>query len=214
MTLSSSLGRRLATCVAGAALALTSSLALSPSASANPRTGPCIWPSTGTDLQQYFGVSTTLVVPTRGCGTVLAGSSWSTPAVFYVARSWEHIPAGITPIGATPLEELQKRLVRFRLFVDEGTPQAFTVDRSASQLQYVTQPWQVLFPNDPDWLLVDIGTHITLRPLPPGQHTVRGEFEVTGPTCDGTSDDVDQSCIPTGVFEFPPTRTFQVQATS
>jgi hypothetical protein len=181
-------------------------------ASASPRVQPCIWPDTGTNLQQYFGVTSSLVIPSGGCGTVLTGSTWSTPVVFYVARTWEHIPAGYQPTGATPLEELVDDLTKVRLIVDEGKPGAFTVERTIDQIHVTTADWQEVFPDDPDWLLVDIGTHITMPPLRAGQHTVRGEFEVDSPACDGTSADFDLSCIPTGVFDSPSTRTFSVVA--
>ena len=204
--------RRLSFSVAVTGLLAASSLSLAPSASASPRVQPCIWPSTGTNLQQYFGVSSSLVIPFGGCGTVLAGSTWSTPIVFYVARTWEHIPPGVQTVGATPRDELVDRLVRVRFFVDEGMPGAFTVDRTVSQLEVVTARWQEVYPSDPDWLLVDIGTHITMRPLPVGHHTVRGEFEVSAPACDGTTADFDASCVPTGVFEYPSTREFDVVA--
>src|SRR4051812_29574359 len=65
-------------------------------AAPTPRVEPCIWPDTGTNLQQYFGVTSALVIP-GACGPVLTGSTWSTPVVFYVARTWEHIPAGYHP---------------------------------------------------------------------------------------------------------------------
>lgn len=182
-------------------------------ASASPRVEPCIWPDTGTNLQQYFGVTSSLVIPFGGCDTVRTGSTWSTPVVFYVAKTWEHIPAGYHSAGATPLDELVDRLTKIRLIVDEGKPGAFTVERTLDQIHVTTAQWQEVYPDDPNWLLVDIGTHITMRPLPAGQHTVRGEFELDSPACDGTSADFDLSCIPTGVFAYPSTRTFSVVAT-
>jgi hypothetical protein len=151
-----------------------------------------------------------LVVPGGACDPIKAGSSWATPSVFYVARTWEQVPAGYEPVGATPLDELEADLTSVRFIVDEGTPQQFTVERSASQIHFQIRDWNEVYPDDPDWLLVDIGTHITLRPLPPGTHTVRGEFAVSRPACDGTSSEYDQSCIPPGVFEYPGTRTFTV----
>ena len=212
MSMSSALRRRAAASAAATCLFVGLSLSLAPSASASARVQPCIWPSTGTNLQSYFGVSSSLVIPFGGCDSVPAGSPWSTPIVFYVARTWEHIPDGITPIASTPLGELTARLVRVKFFIDEGRPGAFTVERSASQITLATAPWREVYPADPDWLLVDIGTHITVRPLSVGQHTVRGEFEVNGPTCDGTVADVDLSCVPAGVLEYPSTRTFRVIA--
>ena len=181
-------------------------------ASASPRVEPCIWPDTGTDLQQYFGVTASLVIPFGGCGTVPTGSTWSTPVVFYVAKTWEHIPAGYQPTGATPFDELVDRLTKVRLIVDEGKPGAFTVERTIDQIHVATGEWQEVYPDDPDWLLVDIGTHVTMRPLPAGEHTVRGEFELDGPACDGTSADFALSCIPAGAFDYPSSRTFSVVA--
>jgi len=206
--------RRSASALAMAAVlasGVVTTVATAAPAAASSRVEPCIWPDTGTNLQQYFGVTSSLVVP-GACGTIPTGSTWSTPVGFYVARTWEHIPAGIVPTGATPLDELVDRLTRLRLIVDEGKPGAFTVERTIDQIHVTTADWQEVYPDDPDWLLVDIGTHITMRPLPPGQHTVRGEFEVNSPACDGTSADFDLSCIPTGVFAYPSTRTFSVVA--
>jgi hypothetical protein len=194
------------------ASALVTTVGSAAPASASPRVEPCIWPDTGTNLQQYFGVTSSLVIPFGGCSTVPTGSTWSTPVAFYVAKTWEHIPPGIHPTGATPLDELVDRLVRLRLIVDEGKPGAFTVERTIDQIHVTTAEWQEVYPDDPDWLLVDIGTHVTMRPLPAGEHTVRGEFEVDSPACDGTSADFDASCIPTGVFPYPSTRTFSVVA--
>jgi uncharacterized membrane protein len=206
--------RRAASALAMAAVlasGFVTTVATAAPASASARVEPCIWPDTGTNLQQYFGVTSSLVVP-GACSAIPTGSTWSTPVVFYVARSWEHIPAGIVPTGATPLDELVDRLTRVRLIVDEGKPGAFTVERTIDQIHVTAADWQEVYPDDPDWLLVDIGTHITMRPLQPGQHTVRGEFEVDSPACDGTSADFEVSCIPTGVFPYPSTRTFSVVA--
>jgi hypothetical protein len=214
MSIKKSARRRSASALAMAAVltsAFVTTVATAAPASASPRVPPCIWPDTGTNLQQYFGVTSSLVIPSA-CDAVPTGSTWSTPVVFYVARTWEHIPTGIVPIGATPLDELVDRLTKIRLIVDEGKPGAFTVERTVGQIHFTTADWQEVYPDDPDWLLVDVGTHITMRPLPVGQHTVRGEFEVNGPTCDGTTADADLSCIPTGVFDYPSTRTFNVVA--
>jgi len=190
-------------------LAACSTLLAAPSAIANVRVDGCIWPDTGTNLQQYFDVSSSLVIP-PGCDQVQAGSRWATPVVFYVAKTWEQIPAGYDPVGATPLDELEAHLTAIRLIVDEDTPHEFTVERSGPQIQVKTAEWQEVYPDDPDWLLVDFGTHITMRPLPVGTHTVRGEFVMDAPACDGTNSAYDLSCIPTGVFPYPNTRTFTV----
>ena len=203
---------RISSCIAAACLAASATLLGVPSASASTRVEPCIWPSTGTDLQQYFQVSVALVVP-HACNQIKTGASWSTPSVFYVARTWEQVPAGYHPTTATPRDELVAHLTKVRFIVDEGTPQEFTVERTGRQLSVLTASWQEVYPDDPDWLLVDIGTHITLRPLPVGQHTVRGQFVLDAPACDGTSSVWEMSCIPAGEFDYPETRTFTVAAT-
>jgi hypothetical protein len=201
---------RIGSAISAACLAVGTTLLAAPSATASPRVEPCIWPDTGTNLQTYFDVSVSLVIPPADCGQVRTGSPWATPVVFYVARTWEQVPPGYQPVGATPLDELEADLVSVRLIVDEGTPQEFTVERSGPQIHVQTAAWDEVYPDDPDWLLVDIGTHITMRPLPPGTHTVSGEFVLDAPACDGTSADYDQSCIPAGVFAYPSTRTFTV----
>ncbi|WP_159577020.1 hypothetical protein [Microbacterium sp. 8M] len=214
---------RAAASIAAACLALTLAVLAAPSASASPqipaestppspRVEPCIWQPTGVDLNQYFGVSTALVVPTSvGCPTISSGAWWSRPATFFLARTWEHVPDGYVPVGATPFDELKADLSMVRVIVDEGTPQEFTVERSGVDIQWATGRQQALFPDDPDWLLADIGSHVLIHPLSVGTHTVRGEFFITRPACDGTSSSWD-SCIPVGLFPYPPTRTFTVAA--
>jgi len=210
MTVTSASVTRLARSIAAACLAFSTTLLVAPSASANPRVEPCIWPDTGTNLQQYFDVSVSLVIPFGGCGQIKAGSPWATPAVFYDARTWEQIPPGYHPLGATPVDEFLAHLTKVRMIVDEGTPHEFTVERSGGQIHPVIASWNEVYPDDPDWLLVDIGTHITMPPLPVGQHTVRGQFEVDAPACDGTIAVFELSCIPVGVFDYPEMRTFTV----
>lgn len=199
---------RVASIFASACLGFTAALFAAPGATASPRVQPCIWPSTGTNLQQFFGVSVSLVIPSA-CPPIKAGSQWATPEAFNVARSWVHVPAGYQTNGATPLEELENDLTMVRFIVDEGTPHQFTVERPASQIHFQVRDWQEVYPADPDWVFVDIGTHVTMAPLSVGTHTVRGEFAVSRWACDGTSSDVNQSCIPPRVFGYP-SRTFTV----
>lgn len=209
MKLSSTTLTRIASTVAAACLAGTTLLA-APSATASTRVDPCIWPDTGINLQQYFQVSTALVIPVSGCTQVKAGAAWSTPLNFYNARTWEQVPVGYTPDTANPVAELEAHLTKVRMIVDEGTAAEFTVEKSGSQLHWTTADWQDAYPNDPDWVLADVGTHFILRPLPVGTHTVRGEFYMDDYACDGTSSDWNVSCIPPGWFEYPSTRTFTV----
>src|SRR5690242_14411924 len=112
---------RFASMLAAAGLALGTTVLGAPSAMANPRVDPCIWPDTGTDLQQYFHVSTSLVIPFGGCGQIKTGAHWSTPDVFYNARTWALVPAGYTPDTASPVAELELHLTKVRMIVDEGT---------------------------------------------------------------------------------------------
>jgi hypothetical protein len=194
-----------------AAICLTFGMAFiaTPTADAtSPRVEPCIW-DTGTNLQQYFDISSALVIPPE-CDRVKVGAPWSTPLAFYVARSWELIPDGYAPTTDSPLDELKAHLTKVVFTVDEGTPQEFTVERSGQGLHWLVADWQEVYPDDPDWLLADVGTHITIHPLPPGTHTISGEFTVDAVVCDGVTDSWDASCIPTGTFQYPSTRTFTV----
>jgi len=201
--------RRFASFGVAVCLAL-GSLLVAPSATANPRVEPCIREATGTNLQQYFQINVSIVAPPAGCDQIKSGTPWSTPLSFFLARTWEQMPADYHPVGATPLAELEAHLTEVRWIVDEGTPHEFTVVRSGSQIHWVVADWQVLYPDDPDWLFVDVGTHFVVHPLSVGTHTVRGQFVMDGSACDGTSSEYDLSCIPPGVFDFPDTRTFSV----
>ncbi|HET7901031.1 MAG TPA: hypothetical protein VFL59_07560, partial [Candidatus Nanopelagicales bacterium] len=179
--------RAKAALLTSAALVIAGTLGPTTVARAEPssRVPACIWAPTGTDLHRFFDVTTSLVIP-GGCDHVLSGARWSTPDSFYVARSWEHIPPGYVPDSPTPLAELEKHLTRVAFIVDEGTPNEFRVQRTASQLEWVVRDWQEVYPDDPDWVFADMGTHITIRPLSIGMHTIRGVFSIDAPACDGT----------------------------
>ena len=188
------------------AMGLTAGTVASAQASAAPRVTPCVLPDGldpyvpgGTVLQDFYGVSTSIV--SSFCPTIKAGARWTVVAFAYFAKTWEAIPPGYTPVSATPLGDFRARFVGVRIYVDEGTPQAFTVQWPNSPKLFVGT-----------WGPYDIASSITLgtvRPLSVGLHSERVAYVMSGMACDGTSADPDLSCIPPGEASFN-TRYFTV----
>jgi hypothetical protein len=181
------------------AMALAASAVAPARASADPRFTPCVLPDGadpyvpgGTILQEFFGVSTSIV--TSFCPVIKAGARWTVIAAAFFAKTYEAIPPGYEPGSATPLGDFRARFVGIRIFVDEGTPQGFTLE----------------WPNSPklwvgDWGPYDMATPITLgtvRPLPVGAHSERVAYVMSEMACDGTSADPALSCIPAGETSF------------
>lgn len=175
------------------------------------RVDHCVWPATGADLQEFWGISSYFVAPGVGCDHVAAGAAWTTPVSFYVAKTWEHVPDGVVPATDSPLAELESSVTTVRLIVDQGTKQQFTVERSGDQLQWKVREWDAVYQEHSDWYLVDVGTALSVHPLAVGTHTVTAEIVADRVACDGTDPAYDVSCLPPGVWDYP-TRTFQVVA--
>jgi hypothetical protein len=189
--------------LAGLSVALAMTLAASTvapaQASADPRVTPCVLPngldpyvSGGTILQEFYGVSTSIV--TGFCPVIKAGAPSTVVAAAYFAKSWEAIPAGYTPVSATPLGDFRARFVGVRIVVDEGTRQEFTVEWANSPKLWVG-----------DYGPYDLASPITLgtvRPLSVGVHSERVVYVMSGMACDGISADPDLSCIPAGETSF------------
>jgi hypothetical protein len=181
------------------AVSLAASAVAPARASADPRFTPCVIPAGldpyvpgGTSMQAFFGVSTSIV--TSWCPVIKAGARWTVIAAAFSAKTYEAIPPGYQPGGASPLSDLRARLVGVKIFVDEGTPQQFTVEWANSPQLWVG-----------DWGPFDLASPITLgtvRPLAVGSHTERVAYVMREAACDGTSSDPSLSCIPAGETSF------------
>src|SRR5262249_43257472 len=76
------------------------------------------------DLNVRYDVTGRIVTPF--CSEVLAGEHWWPVDRWLTARAWLVIPAGFTPLGATPIEDFNRKFVSARYVVDPGTNQERT----------------------------------------------------------------------------------------
>ncbi|MFL5912196.1 MAG: hypothetical protein ACJ768_16670 [Gaiellaceae bacterium] len=182
------------------AMVLAASTVAPARAAADPRFAPCVLPGGldpfvpgGTVVQQFFGVSTSIVA--SFCPVIKAGARWTVIAAAFSAKTYEAFPAGYEPGSARPLDDFRARFVGVKIYVDEGTPQAFTVEWANSPKLWAG-----------DWGPYDLASPITLgtvRPLSVGAHSERVAYVMSEMACDGTSAETDLSCIPAGETSFP-----------
>ena len=161
-------------------------------ASAAPKAVPhCITP-TGVDLNERYGVSVTIVAPF--CTEVHSGRRWSVSNGWFLNLTFEVVPAGFVPEGATPLDDFIAKFIGVKYVVDPGTKQ---------QRIYV-------FPNDDDLgVFSDAAQDVvnpvtlgTLRPLSVGDHVVDSYFVLRAMHCDGFGAVVAENCLPAGEILF------------
>lgn len=195
--------KRLATLIAAAYLALASTAA-TPALAGTRRTDDCIAPN-GVDINANIGLSAAVVAPF--CPKVKAGDSWVRVGFYTAATTWEAMPDGYVPAGATPVEDFAAKFVAIRHVVDAGTPQEFTVE-------FANGPrlWVGPHPLNPDIVLATPMTLGSIRPLSVGRHTVTTFWIMSAMQCDGWSSVVEESCFP-GAGPFPDgTLSFEVVA--
>ena len=79
----------------------------------------------GTDLNEFYGVSETIVA--TFCPRLRTGEHWTTTSRWFVAESYGQVPPGFVPApGATPLDDFRAKFVGVRYVIDSGTRQERT----------------------------------------------------------------------------------------
>ena len=159
-----------------------------PAQASAPVENHCILPN-GVDLNVLFGISEQIVG--RFCSQVDSGEHWTASgAPWGMNTSFEAVPEGFVPAGATPLEDFLAKFVGVKYVIDRGTLQERT---------YV-------FPtSDKLWIGTVAGlpavngvTLSLLNPLSVGDHFVELYWVFSAMHCDGLGAVIEENCIPAG----------------
>lgn len=130
-------------------------------AGAAPRERHCIHPL-GFDMNEVSNTNHRII--TDFCTVALVGERWIPAAAWTTNTTYEVIPEGYTPSGATPIDDFSAKFVGAGYVIDAGTKHERTYTLSASKIvQIVTAPGS-------DFPTASIMA--VLPPLPPGPHTV------------------------------------------
>jgi hypothetical protein len=161
----------------------------------------CVSPSTGVDLNAFFGISAQIV--TSFCREVGSGEQWTVGGPWFMAPTFEATPPGFEPAGDTPLEDFVAKFSAIKYVIDPGSKHQETV----------------VFPND-DNLFVDddfagfaFVSPVTLgllKPEPVGEHVVDVSWVFSAMHCDGIDDDPTLNCFPAGETLVIPGLAFEV----
>ena len=155
----------------------------------------CVTPS-GVDLNETYGVEYQILAPF--CQEADAGERWTTSGGWFMAKSFDIVPEGFEPRGATPLEDFLARFKGVRAVVDAGTRREQTFFLPTNENLFAGP--HPAFPDDFDLVVaIPIGSN---RPLQVGSHTVTVTWMFDGMHCDGLGDSLQDNCTPGGEFVF------------
>lgn len=178
----------LASLIAAVSIVLAGAAGVQAAPADSTRTEHCVAPN-GVDMNAYLDLSAAVVAPF--CPQIKAGDWWVRAHFYTAAKTWEQMPDGYVPAGATPLEDFAAKFVAIRYVVDEGTPNEFTVEFANGPLLWTGQ-----HAINPDIALASPMTLGSIRPLRVGPHTVRTFWIMSDMQCDGWSAVVEESCFP------------------
>ena len=174
--------------VSCALVALAASLSFGAGAGFSNTKGDHCITAGGDDLNQFYGVSETIVA--TFCAQLRTGEHWTTTSRWFMATSFEQVPPGFVPAGATPLDDFRAKFVAVRYVIDSGTRQERT---------YVFPNTDELWTGVVDGLpTVNPLTLGTLHPLSEGQHVIDRYWRFSGLHCDGLAANIDENCLPAG----------------
>jgi hypothetical protein len=164
----------------------------------------CISPSTGIDLNRYFGIAEQIV--TSFCPTVGAGGRWSTGGPWFMAPTFGPVPGGFVPAGATPAEDFRAKFTALKLVIDPGTHQEKIIVFPTNDRLFVDTDE----PRFNGLVFVTPTTLGTVQPLSVGEHIVDVFWVFRAMHCDGLAANVEQNCFPVGETKYIPGLPFQV----
>ena len=181
--------RKLATCAAAAFIACAAFGATAAAAATGglPGTGDrlfdpahhtgdnhCLEPDANTEL----GFSEQLVLPGL-CDVVEAGEFY-VPGVFpwHMNTTFESVPQGFVPTGATPAEDFVAKAGHVTYTVDAGT-------RAEKRYTFDVADIVNVYSGEAVGFLPTAFFIAKLPPLPPGEHTVEAQLEMKARHCDG-----------------------------
>ena len=144
----------------------------------------CISPS-GVDVNVVTGVSDAIVAPF--CTEIAAGHRWTVTNLWFMSPTFDIVPAGFVPAGATPAEDYVAKFEAVKYVVDPGsTKQKTFVFTNVEDLNIRTVgPFVVANP-------ITLGS---LSPLKPGTHVVDSYIVMSALHCDGLGDSVADNCL-------------------
>lgn len=196
--------KELASLIAATTLALAGAAGVQAAPADSQRTEHCVAPN-GVDMNAYLDLSAAIVAPF--CPEIKAGAWWVRARFYASAKTWEQMPEGYVPAGATPRDDFVAKFLAIRYVVDEGMPDEFTVEFANGPLL-----WTGDHATDPDIALATPMTLGAMRPLSVGTHTVREFWIMSDMQCDGWSAVIEESCFPgAGPFDLG-TFSFEVVA--
>lgn len=180
--------RRLRHVAVSLAAALLALLLVGPGAAvANKKGEHCVHPD-GRDLNAFYAVSERIVAPF--CAQLRAGEHWRPAGAWLMASSFDKVPAGFQPAGATPLDDFHAKLVSVRYVVDPGTPQERSYTFTDTE-----KLWTGKLAGLPAINVVTLGA---LHPLSTGQHVYRQYWKFSAMHCDGLAANAQENCLPAG----------------
>ena len=148
----------------------------------------CITP-TGIDLNALYDITKQIVTPF--CNQVDSGEHWTAAgAGWFMNTSFEAVPEGFVPAGATPLEDFLAKFVAIKYVIDPGTRQEQTYVYPTSDKLWIgtTAGFPAVWP----------GTLSNLQPLSVGEHFVVVYWVFNAMHCDGFTAVVEENCLGPG----------------
>jgi hypothetical protein len=161
----------------------------------------CVSPSTGVDLNTYFGIADQIV--TSFCPKVGAGERWTAGGPWFMAQSFGPVPGEFIPAGATPVDDFRAKFTALKLVIDPGTRQEKIVVFPTSDKLFVDT-------NFNGGVFVSPTTLGTVQPLSVGDHVVDVYWVFSAMHCDGLAANVSENCLPAGETKYIPGLAFQV----